>query len=152
LPTVPFARKPVPKLAFCAKPKPARLHHLARRGTARSQEFAQPGTPAFPRSCSLPSGATFFAHDVKPRGRGWTNRRVRVFGAGVHGDIRESNRHGPDKSGLQGGSVQVRHCEEHVVQRRGNSRAENNAFAIACAIRGGVQSNLRAILAPPSVG
>jgi hypothetical protein len=64
----------VPKLALFAKPKPARQYHLARRGTARSLQFAQPGTPTFPRSCSLPSGATFFAHHVMPRGRGWTNQ------------------------------------------------------------------------------
>jgi hypothetical protein len=57
------------------------------------------------------------------RGRGLNNRIVRVFGAGVQGDIREFNpRHGPDQSGLQGESIQVRHGEEHVVQRPGFPR------------------------------
>jgi hypothetical protein len=37
-----------------SKAKPARPYHLARRGRARSLQFAQPGTPAFPRSCSFP--------------------------------------------------------------------------------------------------
>jgi hypothetical protein len=56
------------------------------------------------------------------RGRGWTNREMRMAQVFME-NIRESNpRHGPDKSGLQGGSVQVLHDEEHVVQRPGFPR------------------------------
>jgi hypothetical protein len=69
LPAVPATRETVPKLAHFAK-----QYHVARQGTAPSLLFAQPGTPSFPRSCSLPSLATFFAHHVMPRGLWWTNR------------------------------------------------------------------------------
>jgi hypothetical protein len=80
----PFARETVPKLALSAKPNPARQYHLARRGTARSLQFAQTGKPAFSRSCSLPSGTFFADHD--PAWAGVDQSRVRVFGAGVHGE------------------------------------------------------------------
>jgi hypothetical protein len=126
VPTAPLARETVPKLALFAKPKPARQYHVACRVTTRSLQFAQPGNPAFPRSYSLPSGATLFAHHVMPIGRGWTNREYAYLAEAFMENIGESNiRHGPDKSGLQGGTVQVLHGEEHVVKSR-DSRAEQH--------------------------
>jgi hypothetical protein len=133
----PFARETVPKLALSAKPNPARQYHLARRGTARSLQFAQPGKPAFSRSCFLPSG-TFFADHIMPRGRGWTNREYAYLAQAFMGNIRESNpRHGPDKPGL---------CTETGIP------ASSSTFANACAIRGGVQVNLRAIFSSAICG
>jgi hypothetical protein len=141
----------VPKLARFAKPNPARQYHLARRGTARSLQFAQPGKPAFPRSCSPAIGVTCFAHHVMPRGRGWTNREYAYLAQAYMENIRESNpRHGPDKSGPQGGSVQILLVKNTLYKDR-DSRAEQY-------IRGCMRhsrwrsSKFAAILARPFVG
>jgi hypothetical protein len=143
----------VPKLALFAKPKPARQYHLARRGTARSLQFAQPGTPTFPRSCSLPSGATFFAHHVMPRGRGWTNQEYAYLAQA----LMETSEHPRTQSSARTRQVRPSRwvCTNSSRRRTRCTKtgipALSGTFAIA-GVRGGVQVNLRPILARPFVG
>jgi hypothetical protein len=96
----------------------------------------------FPRAAPSQC-ATFFAHHGTLRAHGAAQSRARAFGAGVHGDIRDSNpRHGPGKSGLEGGP-------SRSSRRRTGSKTgilgPSSTFAIARAVRDGVQANLRVI-------
>jgi hypothetical protein len=79
--------------------------------------------------------------------------RVCVLGAGVHGEhprIQSSSRTRQVRSSrwvCSSSSRRRTRCTTGI-----GIPALRNTFAIACAIRGGVQANLRAILARPFVG
>jgi hypothetical protein len=160
-----FRGAPLADRALCAESR-AEIGALCK---AKARQATPPCAPRYPRYSAFPTVRTTRHASLPPEllssqcrhilrashhvaRAGWTNRRVRVFGAGVHW------RHPRIQS-----SAWTRQVRPSRWVRSSSSRgrtpctktgipALSSTFAIACAIRGEVQANLRSILARPSVG
>jgi hypothetical protein len=147
---LPFARETVPKLALFAKPKPARQCLLAHRGTARSLSSHNPARQPSPGAALFPVAPHFFALRRAARA-GVDQPRVRVFLAQAFLETFENSILGtdqvrPSKCVCTSSSRRRTRCTKTGIF------AQSSTFAIACAIRDGVQANLWAILARQFVG
>jgi hypothetical protein len=143
VPTVRFARgKPAEIGALCRAKARQAITRSAPRHSA-SLQFAQLGAPVFPRSRSNPSGATFFAHHIMPRGQGGINREY----AHLAKAFMETSENPILRADQTSQALKVGRYK--FLRRRSRCTKTgmptlSSTEAISCAVPDGVQANLRA--------
>jgi hypothetical protein len=145
VPTARFAREPLPKLALFANPSPpgyTTLRAEVQRVPYNSHKLARQSSPELLYSQCITSCRADVGGPIEST-RIWRSRSWR------HPRIQSSARTRPVRPSRW---VCARSSRRRTRCTETGIPAPSSTFAIACAVRGGVQANLLTILARPFMG